>query len=196
MPFGRYGIAFLALCALFALRARELSAQAQIISLAATSPGALDVIVTSGVVQTIASVTDNAVNSFPAPVVIQTSWNVNPGQTSTVDLVAYFSTPTQALIGGVIQVPSSRVEGRMVTGIPVAFTAITQNGIGGVGTAGGSLRLFGVNITGANKNSSRTDNLDLRLNLVGFPTLPAGAYTGVLNLRGITQWAPTPEHPG
>jgi hypothetical protein len=75
----------------------------------------------------------------------------------------------------------------MLTGIPVAFTAITQNGIGGVGTAGGSLRLFAVNIGGGNKNSSRTDNLDLRLNLVGFPTLPAGAYVGVLNLRAVTQ---------
>jgi hypothetical protein len=44
-----------------------------------------------------------------------------------------------------------------------------------------------VNISGANKNASRTDNLDLRLNLVGFPTLPAGAYAGVLNLRAVTQ---------
>src|SRR3954470_3089725 len=168
MRFGRYGIALLALCALFAPRARELSAQARIISLAATSPGALNVTVTSGAVQTIAGVTDNAVNPFPAPVVIQTSWNVNPGQTNTMNLVAYFSTPAQALVGGATQIPSSRVEGRMLTGLPVAFTAITQNGIGGVGTAGGSLRLFAVNINGANKSASRTDNLDLRLNLVGF----------------------------
>jgi hypothetical protein len=49
------------------------------------------------------------------------------------------------------------------------------------------LRLFGVNIAGANKNASRTDNLDLQLNLVGFPTLRAGSYTGVLNLRAVTQ---------
>jgi hypothetical protein len=187
MRFGRYGIALLALCALFALRARELSAQARVISLAATSPGDLNVTVTSGAVQTIVGVSDNAVNPFPSPVVIQTSWNINPGQTNTMNLVAYFSTPAQALVGGSTQIPSSRVEGRMVTGIPVAFTAITQNGIGGVGTAGGSLRLFGVNISGANKTATRTDNLDLRLNLVGFPTLGAGSYTGVLNLRAITQ---------
>jgi spore coat protein U-like protein len=187
MRFGRYGIGFLALCAVFALRARELSAQAQIISLAATSPGALTVTVTSGAIQTIAGVTDNAVNAFPSPVVIQTSWNVNPGQTNTVNLVAYFSTPAQALVGAGTQIPSGRVEGRMLTGIPTAFTAITQNGLGGVGTAGGSLRLFAVNISGANKNASRTDNLDLRLNLVGFPTLGAGAYAGVLNLRAVTQ---------
>jgi hypothetical protein len=64
---------------------------------------------------------------------------------------------------------------------------MTQNAIGGVGSAGGSLGLFSVSISGANKNASRTDNLDLRLDLVGFPTLPAGAYTGVLNIRAVTQ---------
>jgi hypothetical protein len=56
-----------------------------------------------------------------------------------------------------------------------------------VGTAGGSLSLFSVTINGGNKNSSRTDNLDLQLNLVGFPPLAAGAYTGVLNIRAVTQ---------
>ena len=113
MRLGRYGIGFLALSAVFAFRARELSAQAQIISLAATAPSTLAVTVTSGAVQTIAGVTDNAVNSFPAPVVIQTDWNVNPGQTNTVNLIAYFSIPAQALVGGATQIPSSRVLGRM-----------------------------------------------------------------------------------
>src|SRR4051812_7199596 len=153
MQFGRYGIAFLALCAVLALRARELSAQVQIISLAATAPGALTVTVTSGAVQTIANVADNAVNSFPSPVVIQSSWNVNPGQTSTVNLVAYFTIPAQALVGGPLQIPSSRILGRVATGIPTTFTAITQNALGGVGTAGGSLRLFAVNISGGNKSA-------------------------------------------
>jgi hypothetical protein len=187
MRFRNCGFSLLALSVLVTLRARELSAQAQIISLAATAVGALTVTVTSGAVQTIANVTDNAVNSFPSPVVIQTSWNVNPGQTNTVDLVAYFSLPAQALVGGTTQIPSSRVLGRMSTGIPTTFTAITQNGIGGIGPAGGSLQLFAVNINGGNKDASRTDNLDLQLNLVGFPTLAAGAYVGVLNLRAVTQ---------
>jgi len=43
------------------------------------------------------------------------------------------------------------------------------------------------NITGTNKTGSRTDNLDLQLDLVGFPSLPAGAYVGVLNIRAVTQ---------
>jgi len=187
MRFGKFGIISLALSAILAFRARELSAQAQVISLAATAVGQLSVVVTSGGTQTIPSVANNAVNDFPTPVVIQTSWSVNPGQTNTVNLIAYFSLPAQALAGGAVQIPSSRVLGRMTTGLPVAYTAMTQNAVGGIGSAGGSLRLFSVNIGGANKNASRTDNLDLRLNLVGFPNLPAGSYTGVLNLRAITQ---------
>jgi hypothetical protein len=75
----------------------------------------------------------------------------------------------------------------VTTGIPTTYTAMTQNGIGGVGSAGGSLQLFSVSITGANKNASRSDNLDLQLNLVGAPALAAGSYAGVLNIRAVTQ---------
>src|SRR6476661_1453006 len=156
MSLGRLGSTLLALSVSATLRAGDLSAQAQVISLAAAAPGSLTILVTSGGVQTIPAVTDNAINNFPSPVVIQTSWNVNPGQTNTVDLVAYFSVPAQALVGPT-QIPSSRVKGRMTTGIPTTFTAITENAVGGVGTAGGSLQLFTINIGGANKNSSRTD---------------------------------------
>jgi hypothetical protein len=117
--------------------------------------------------------------------VITTQWNVNPGQTNTVDLMAYFTTPAQALIGP-SAIPSSRVRGRMATGLPVAFTPLSQNAVGGIGTAGGSLRLFSQNITGANKNSSRTDNLELQLDLTGVNLTP-GTYTGTLNIRAVTQ---------
>jgi hypothetical protein len=119
--------------------------------------------------------------------VIQTDWNVNPGQTNTMNLVAYFTTPAQAMVGGTVQIPSSRILGRVLTGNPTSFTAISQNGVGGVGAAGGSLLLYSLNINGTNKIATRTDNLDLRLNLVGFPTLPTGLYSGVLNLRAVTQ---------
>jgi hypothetical protein len=187
MSIGKYALRLLALSTIPVLGARELCAQAQVISLAAAAPSTLTISVPSGGVQTIAGVTDNVVNSFPAPVVIQTNWNVNPGQTNTVRLVAYFSVPAQAMVGGSVQIPSSRVLGRVTTGLPTTFTAITQNGIGGVGTGGGSLELFSETISGLNKNAGRTDNLDLQLDLVGFPTLPAEAYTGVLNIRAVTQ---------
>jgi hypothetical protein len=145
------------------------------------------VTVTSGATQSIASLTDNAVNSFPSPVGVLTNWNLNPGQTASVSLVAYFAVPAQALVGGSTQIPSSRVLGRMTTGAPTTFTAINQGSVGGLGTAGGSLNLFTQAINGANKVASRTDNLDLELNLVGFPTLTPGTYTGTLTIQAVTQ---------
>jgi hypothetical protein len=189
----RLCLGFLAPGAAMALGAREAEAQrgtvstAQVISLASTGTSQLTVTIGSGAVQSLPSLTDNAVNGFPTPVVITTSWDVNPGQTNTVNLMAYFATPSQALTGGVTQIPSSRVLGRMTTGLPVAFTAITQNAVGGIGTAGGSLQLFAQNISGPNKKANRTDNLDLQIDLVGFPTLAPGVYTGTLNLQAVTQ---------
>jgi len=89
MRYSRFVLTPVALSVILTLGARELSGQARIISLAATSPADLGLVVTSGAVQTLAGVTDNAVNNFPSPVVIQTTWSVNPGQTNTVNLVAY-----------------------------------------------------------------------------------------------------------
>ena len=160
---------------------------AQVISLAAARINTLSVSVTSGAVQSIAAEQDNAVNAFPAPVAITTQWDVQPGQTNSVSLVAYFTTPAQAMTGGTVQIPSSRILGRVATGLPTTFTAFTQAAVAGAGTAGGSLTLFAVNISGQNKQLSRTDNLDLQLNLVGFPDLPVGVYTGTLNIRAVAQ---------
>jgi hypothetical protein len=162
-------------------------ATARIVTLSAIRAGTLTVGVTSGMVQNLPNVIDGTTNNFPSPVVVATQWNLNPGQTVTVNLMAYFSVPSQALINGAVAIPSSRIRGRMTTGLPLTFTAINQNAVGGIGTAGGSLQLFSQIVTGINKNSSRTDNLDLQLDLVGFPTLAPGTYSGTLNLRAVTQ---------
>ena len=159
---------------------------AQIVNLAAAKVGNLSVSVTSGATQSIGNLANNAVNDFPSPATVITQWDLNPGQSGAVVLVAYFSAPSQALSGPGGQIPASRVLGQVPTGLPTTYTAITNNGVGGVGTAGGSLRLFSQNITGQNKKSSRTDNLFLRLDLVGM-ALPAGSYTGTLNIRAVVQ---------
>jgi hypothetical protein len=159
----------------------------RVITLSAASVSSLSVTITSGSSQTIPSVTDNAVNLFPAPVAITTKWDLNPGQTNSVTLVGYFTNPAQALAGSGVQIPSSRMLGRMTTGSPTTFTAFTQNGVAGIGVAGGSLKLFAVNISGPTKKITRTDNLDLELDLVGFPDLPVGSYTGTLNIRAVAQ---------
>jgi hypothetical protein len=160
----------------------------QVITVGAARINLLSVTVSSGTVQSIAAVQDNAVNSFPTPVIIQTRWDVNPGQVNTISLVAYFSTPAQALTGGTVQIPSSRILGRMTTGLPTTFTPFTQASVAGAGTAGGSLELFRDVIIGTNKGTlTRTDDLDLQLDMVGFPDLPVGTYSGTLNIRAVAQ---------
>jgi outer membrane murein-binding lipoprotein Lpp len=160
----------------------------KVITLANARIDQLAVSVNAGSVQSIAAVQDNAVNSFPTPVVIQTTWDVNPGQVNSISLVAYFTAPAQAITGNAIQIPSSRVLGRMTTGLPIVFTRFNQAVVAGAGSAGGSLELFRENIAGTNKGKlTRTDNLDLQLDLVGFPDLPVGSYTGTLNIRAVAQ---------
>jgi hypothetical protein len=161
---------------------------AQVITVGAARINILTVSVTSGAVQSIAAVQDNAVNSFPTPVVIRTQWDVNPGQVGFISLVGYFTTPAQAITGGTVQIPSSRVRGRMTTGLPTTFTPFSQSAVSGAGSAGGSLELFREDISGPNKGVlTRTDNLDLQLDLVGFPDLPVGTYAGTLNIRAVAQ---------
>jgi hypothetical protein len=157
---------------------------AQVISLAAAKTGRLSVAVTSGATQTLPSFLDNAANTFPSPVVIQTQWDLNPGQTGSVRLIAWFATPAQALYNSAAgtAIPSSRMRGRVATGVPVAFTAFTQNPVGGIGAAGGSLQLLNVN-----KTTTRSDNLQLQLDLTGAPVVPPGTYSGTLNIQAVTQ---------
>ena len=162
---------------------------AQVISLAAAKNSRLSIAVTSGAAQSLPTFTDNTTNNFPSPVVIQTQWDLNPGQTGSVRVIGWFATPAQALFnsGSGTAIASSRMRGRVATGVPVTFTAFTQNPVGGVGTAGGSLQLLNVNITGANKTTTRSDNLQLQLDLTGAGVLPPGTYSGTLNIQAVTQ---------
>lgn len=150
------------------------------VSLNATLPQSVTVAVTSGSSVNFA-LTENTTTNGDVPAVIQTRWNLNPGQVGAVTLYGYFDVPAQALTdGGGNNIPTSWVEGQMATGIPTSYTAFTQTNP--VGPAGGSLALFSANITGVNKVATRTDNLDLRINLTG-QLLPASTYTGTLRIQ-------------
>jgi len=160
------------------------------ITLNAVADDRLTVMVLSGGMQSIPSIVPNAINAFPAPVVIRVEWDL-PGLQwlglGAMSLVAYFNSPSQALVNGANAIPSSRVEARMTTGAPTTFMPINAAPVQGVGTVGGSRTLwtrscgfFGIQCI----SGSRTDQLNLRLNLVGHPTV-AGTYTGVLNLRAV-----------
>jgi hypothetical protein len=160
------------------------------INLAAAADPTLRVVITTGRTQTIASVVDGVPNNFPTPVQIQTQWNLHPGSSNAVAVVAYFTNPARAMASGTNYIPSAWIRGRVATGTPTAYTPITQAAVvaGGqtVGTAGGSLLLFTQPISGKTKAGTRTDNLELQLDLTGRQTLP-GTYTGTLHIRAIVQ---------
>jgi len=126
---------------------------------------------------TLASITDNSnANNF-TPVSLTTAWNLTAG--SSVRLIGWFATPAQALVNGTDYIPSSKVEGRVGAS---AFAPFTSGAVGGVGVAGGSLQLFSQAVGAGSYFGSRTDQLDLRLDLTGTTTV-AGDYTGTPHLH-------------
>jgi hypothetical protein len=130
---------------------------------------------------TLASITDNSsANNFTA-VSLTTAWNLTAG--SSVQLVGWFATPAQALVNGTDFIPSSKVEGRLNA---TAYAPFTGAAVAGLGVAGGSLQLFSQPVAAASFLGSRTDQLDLRLNLTGTST-HAGDYLGTLNVQAIVQ---------
>jgi hypothetical protein len=130
---------------------------------------------------TLGSITDNSTaNNFSA-VSLTTAWNLTAG--SSVRLIGWFATPAQALVNGTDLIPSSKVEGRVGA---AAYAPFSSAAVGGVGVAGGSLQLFSQAVAAGSYFGTRTDQLDLRLNLTGTTTM-AGDYTGTLNLQAVVQ---------
>jgi hypothetical protein len=143
----------------------------------------------SGAVQWLADVTDNTPNPFPSAVSIALTWDLHPS-TGSVQVLGYFASPSAAMTSGAASIPSSWIQGRVLTtgvqGAPTTYTAFTQNGTGGVGTAGGSLLLFSQPVLGYSRTGTITADLQLQLDLTGRVLTP-GSYTGTLNIRAVSQ---------
>lgn len=178
--------ALLGATALFLVSAMPVRAQVGLtsnlatVSLTATRNATLTVS-PSASTATLASITDGSnANNF-TPVSLTTSWNLSGG--ASVRLVGWFATPAQALVNGTDFIPSSKVEGRVGA---AAYAPFTAGPVGAIGVAGGSLQLFSESVGAGSYLGTRTDQLDLRLDLTGTTTM-AGVYTGTLNLQAIVQ---------
>lgn len=152
-------------------------------ALKATRVPSLTLTLNSGGNPTIANLTDGTTNDFGA-INVTAAWDLNPATAASVRLIGWFADPTQALVNGTDKIASSLVSGKVGTG--GTFSAFTSSAVGGVGVAGASNQLYSVAITGANKKTSRTDDLFIRIDLSAATTVP-GDYTGTLNLRAVTQ---------
>jgi len=154
-----------------------------------TAAGTISVNISSGAIQSLDGVIDNTPNNFPSTVGITLTWDLAPS-TGAVQVIGYFSNPAVAMASGPVSIPSSWIRGRVLTagvqGAPTTYTEFTQSGAGGVGSAGGSLLLFSQPILGYSKTGTQTVDLQLQLDLTG-RTLAAGAYSGTLNIRAVSQ---------
>ena len=151
------------------------------VTLNATKTSTLTVTPSTGTAS-LASITDNSNANVFSAVSVQTDWNLTAG--TSVRLMGWFATPASALTNGSAVIPSANVEGGINGG---GWSAFTGAAVGGTGVAGGSLQLFNQAVAAANYLSGRNDNLNLRLNLVGYPTTTAGLYTGTLNIQAVVQ---------
>jgi hypothetical protein len=126
------------------------------------------------------NLTPGSVVGGSTPVSITTAWILSPAR-SSLKLYGSFSSATAALIdGNGDNIPSANVLGQVTTGAPVNFTAFTQTAP--FGAAGAGLLLFSQAISAGNLNGTRTDNLNLEIDLTTL-AIPAGVYTGTLQIQ-------------
>lgn len=121
----------------------------------------------------------SATNAGSTGITATTKWLLKPGR-SAVGVYAYFSSATAALTdGGGNNIPSSAFKISDNSGASTALTATTP-----YGTTSG-FQMENITITGANKNSQVTDAMTFNIDLSGgtLPQLPAGTYTGTLNIQ-------------
>ena len=115
---------------------------------------------------------------------VTTTWDVL-GLAPELSLYAWLGSSTAALSDGrtpAHDIPSSAVLGQMTTGSPTSFTPFTESPPPGVAGAGLTL-LNNVAVGGFLEYAgSRTDVLNLEINLSGV-SVPAGTYTGTLTLQ-------------
>jgi hypothetical protein len=159
--------------------AQVLNSGAQVINLNATLAESLTLSLSANSVNfTLAS--GSAANAGSAPVTATTKWVLKPGR-SAVGVYAYFASSTTALTDGAgNNIPSSAFK---IVDNAGPSTALTNTVAFGGATAG--LQLENIAITAANRNSQVTDAMTFNIDLSGgtLPQLPAGTYTGTLNIQ-------------
>jgi len=112
---------------------------------------------------------------FGIPVL--TTWNVNPREMRSVEVIGYFADSSRALVSEdeSMVLPASRMMGRMNDS---PFQHFDQSNR--AGPAGGSLLLFSENIDYTNSRRTRSDLLEMRIDTTGRFDLKKSMYTGVL----------------
>ena len=174
----RSAVAILLLAAASSLAAAQLNSNTQTISLSATLPESLTVGLSASSV-TFNLTAGSATNAGNTGVTATTTWVLRPSRT-TLRVLAYFGSATAAMTdGGGNNIPSSSF---FISNNGGASAAVNQTQAG-FGVANSALQLSSTAITNANRAGNRTDAMLFNINLTTLPQLPAGTYTGTLNIQ-------------
>jgi hypothetical protein len=171
-------VCFTVLAASFA-SAQVLNSGAQTIALNATLNESLTVGLSANAVN-FPLTAGSAANAGSTNITATTTWVLKPSRTA-VRVYAYFAAAATALTDGAgNNIPSSAFF--------IADNAGPSNALVNTVAFGGAnagLQLANVAITNANRAANRTDIMAFNINLTGgtLPQLPAGSYTGTLNIQ-------------
>jgi hypothetical protein len=172
----------LVLCLFLCFRASQAAAQVVRVSPGGTRTAAIlggSVTVTAAPAFLNFRLISKGVAASSSGVEVTTTWT-GLRRLCKLNLYGYFSAADAALSGGSppVNIPTSAVLGQVPTGSPSEYTPFTQsNPIGGA-----SLLLY-CELFMIGGNGTRTDTLNMEINLEGLPQLPAGTYTGTLYLQ-------------
>jgi hypothetical protein len=157
------------------------------VNLLATLPESVTVSVDSTSL-TILSLTPGEVNAFPGTVNVTTAWVLKPGR-NAVGLYAYFDSASAAMAhqdsANTADIPAGAILAKL--GSTGSYTALSNTMPSGFGASG--LQLFNQTIGTSTRNASRTDAVQLELDLsatVGaqnMKQLPADLYQGTLHIQ-------------
>ena len=159
-----------------AVQAQALNSGAQAIALNANLAESISITLSANTVNfTLTSGSAN--NAGSGPVTATTAWTLRTGR--TLRLYAYFASSAAALTNGAgNNIPSADFS---VSDNGGAYRTITNTVAFGGAAAG--RQLYRVGINAANRNSTHVDTMLFNINLSTIPQLPAGTYTGVLNIQ-------------
>ena len=166
----------------------QLNSNAPTITLNATLPESLTVNVTSGATVNFTLAANTAANLGSTTSTVQTAWVLQPGRTQ-VAIWAYVANGAAALTaGGGNNIAASQVTA-MASGSGSVGGKLNTSVSGGAGvpafitTGGTGVQIGSVAITGANKASNTTTTLTWSIDTTATPQLPAGTYTGTVNIQ-------------
>jgi hypothetical protein len=167
----------------------QLNSNAGTVTLNATLPEALTVLVTGGAVVNFTLAANTAANPGSTTSTIQTAWVLGPGRTK-VTVWAWVANGVAALTDGAgDNIPASAVTAT-AAGSGSAGGALNTSASGGAGVpafitpaAATGVQIGNVAITNANRASLTTTTLTWNINTSGVPQLPAATYTGTVNIQ-------------